>query len=183
MKPSAPISRKIATGSPFLLALGALRVEAPVVDYARRDVDVPRCNAEAQRPEAISRLGWRPESFEGAKKTAASMPPKLNVPVSAARIGPFAIATNAGELFVEWGIRVKKRSPFPHTVLCELTNHWAGYEPTAFAFQHEGYETLAGVNFVSLEGIQQLVDTAVEMLEELRNKDTGKSSTPLPSKP
>ena len=34
-------------------------------------------------------------------------------------------------------------------------------------FQHEGYETLAGVNFVSLEGIQMLVDTAVGMLEEL----------------
>lgn len=153
-------------------ARSAMSVEGPVaVDYARRDVDVPRCNAEAQRPEAISRLGWRPESFEGAKKTAEAMPRMLNVPVSAARIGPFAIATNAGELFVEWGIQVKRRSPFKHTVLSELTNHWVGYEPTAFAFQHEGYETLAGANFVSLEGIQQLVDTAVEMLEELAKKD------------
>lgn len=148
----------------------ALPVESPVVDYMRRDVDVPRCNAEAQHPNAISRLGWRPESFEGAKKTAAAMPRLLNVPVSAARIGPFAIATNAGELFVEWGISVKKRSPFPHTVLSELTNHWVGYEPTEFAFKHEGYETLAGVNFVALEGIQTLVDTAVEMLDQLWKK-------------
>ncbi|WP_395742203.1 hypothetical protein [Prosthecobacter sp.] len=148
----------------------ALPVESPVVDFMRRDVDVPRCNASAQHPNAISRLGWRPESFEGAKKTAESMPRLLNVPVSAARIGPFAIATNAGELFVEWGISVKKRSPFPHTVLSELTNHWVGYEPTEFAFRHEGYETLAGVNFVALEGIQTLVDTAVEMLDELWKK-------------
>jgi hypothetical protein len=152
----------------------ALPVEAPAVDYVRRDVDVPRCNAEAQLPQKIKRLGWRPESFEGARQTAASMPRMLNVPVSAARIGPFAIATNAGELFVEWGINVKKRSPFPHTILSELTNHWVGYEPTALAFQHEGYETLAGVDFVSLEGIQQLVDTAVELLEELAKKDIPK---------
>ena len=156
-------------------AKDALPVEGPVVvDYARRDVDVPRCNAEAQRAEAITRLGWRPEAFEGAKRTAAAMPRTLNVPVSAARIGPFAIATNAGELFVEWGISVKKRSPFPHTVLSELTNDCVGYEPTELAFQHEGYETLAGVNFVSLEGIQKLVDTSVEMLKELWERDAPK---------
>ncbi|MCX6911189.1 MAG: neutral/alkaline non-lysosomal ceramidase N-terminal domain-containing protein [Verrucomicrobia bacterium] len=149
-------------------AKGAIPIKGPIiVDYARRDVDVPRCNAEAQREDAITRLGWRPESFEGAKRTAAAMPRMLNVPVSATRIGPFAIATNAGELFVEWGISVKKRSPFPHTVLSELTNDWVGYEPTELAFKHEGYETLAGVDFVSLEGIQKLVDTAVELLQGL----------------
>ena len=150
----------------------AVRVEEPVVvNYARRDVDVPRCNAEAQRPETVTRLGWRPESFEGAKRTAQAMPRTLNVPVSAARIGPFAMATNAGELFVEWGISVKKRSPFPHTILSELTNDWVGYEPTEQAVQHEGYETLAGVNFVSLEGIQKLVDVSVDLLQELWKKD------------
>jgi hypothetical protein len=157
-------------------AKDAIPVEGPIaVDYARRDVDVPRCNAEAQRPEAISRLGWRPDSFEGAKRTAEAMPLTLNVPVSAARIGPFAIATNAGELFVEWGISVKKRSPFPHTIVSELTNDWVGYEPTELAFQHEGYETLAGANFVSLEGIRKLVDTSVEMLEELWKKENHKN--------
>lgn len=150
----------------------AIPVEEPVaVDSARRDVDVPRCNAEAQREAVITRLGWLPESFEGAKHTAEAMPRTLNVPVSAARVGPFAIATNAGELFVEWGIDVKKRSPFPHTILSELTNDWVGYEPTELAFQHEGYETLAGVNFVSLEGIQTLADTAVELLQGLWKKE------------
>jgi len=84
--------------------------------------------------------------------------------------GSLAIATNAGELFVEWGIEVKKRSPFPHTVLSELTNDWVGYEPTKLASEHEGYESLAGVNYVSLEGIQKLVDTAIEMLDELWKK-------------
>ena len=138
-------------------------------------MDVPRCPAEAQRAEAISRLGWRPESFEGAKRTAESMPRTLNVPVSAARIGPFAIASNAGELFVEWGITVKKRSPFPHTVVSELTNDGIGYEPTEAGCQHEGYEMLAGANFVGLQGIQTLVDTFVELLAELWKRGGGKN--------
>ena len=41
--------------------------------------------------------------------------------MNAARIGPLGIATNAGELFVEWGLSVKERSPFPHTIVSELT--------------------------------------------------------------
>lgn len=165
-------------------ARSAIPVDGPVaVDYLRRDVDVPRCNAEAQKPEKITRLGWRPEAFEGAKRTAESMPRIRTVPVSAARIGPFAIATNAGELFVEWGIDVKRRSPFQHTVLSELTNDWAGYEPTELAFQHEGYETLAGANFVALEGIQKLVDTAVELLDELWKKEGAQHSPSKAQKP
>lgn len=155
-------------------ARAAIPVAGPVVvDCARRDVDVPRCAAEAQREVSITRLGWRAESFEGAKRTAAAMPGTLNVPVNAVRIGPFAIATNAGELFVEWGIEVKRRSPFPHTVVSELTNDWVGYEPTELAFQHEGYETLAGVNFVALEGIRKLVDTSIDLLQELWQKNPG----------
>jgi len=146
----------------------ATLIEGPVpVACIRRDIEVHRSDPAAQREGAIARLGWRPEMFEGSKRRLAEMPEILSVPVSAARIGPLGIATNAGELFVEYGIDIKKRSPFRHTFVCELTNDAVGYEPTARAFHHEGYETLAGVNYVTLEGIQTLVDTAVEMLEEL----------------
>jgi hypothetical protein len=71
---------------------------------------------------------------------------------SALSLTSLAIATNAGELFVEYGISVKKRSPFPHTILSELTNESVGYQPTPLAFEHEGYETLAGVNFIAADG-------------------------------
>jgi len=142
----------------------ATPIEGPIaVGYARRNVRVPRRDPADQREGAIARLGWR--------DPRGVAPRSPDVPVNAARIGPLGIATNAGELFVEWGLSVKKRSPFPHTIVSELTNEWVGYEPTAQAFQHEGYEALVGVNFVSLEGIQMLVDTAVELLEELWEED------------
>jgi len=138
----------------------AIPIGGPIaVDYARRDVQVPRRDPADQPPEAIARLGWR--------DPRGAAPPMRDVPVSAARIGPLGIATNAGELFVEWGLSVKQRSPFPHTIVSELTNEWIGYEPTAQAFQHGGYEALAGVDFVPLEGIQKLVDTAVDLLQGL----------------
>jgi hypothetical protein len=138
----------------------AIPLEGPInVGYARRDVHVRRRDPADQREGAIARLGWRDPRGVAFRRN--------EVPVNAARIGPLGIATNAGELFVEWGLSVKKRSPFPHTIVSELTNEWIGYEPTAKAFQHEGYEALAGVNFVSLEGIETLVDTAVELLRGL----------------
>ena len=95
------------------------------------------------------------------------MEEQLLVPVNAARIGPFAIATNAGELFVEHGLTIKRRSPFPHTVVAELTNDLIMYQPTREAFEQQGYETLVGPNRVSMEGIETLVERAVELLQEL----------------
>lgn len=155
-------------------AKSAIPVEEPVaVGYARRDLETPLSDPMAQRDGAIARLGWRPESFETAKLNAAKGPRTRTAPINAARIGPLALASNPGELFVEWGIEIKKRSPFPHTFVCELTNDWIGYQPTPQGFEHEGYETLAGVNFVSLEGIQLQVDAAVELLEELWDQDGG----------
>ncbi len=151
----------------------ATKVEGPIaVGAARRNVKVPRRDPASQREGAIERLNWgagggRVDFFGPRKAWLASLPEQLEIPVSAARIGPLGIATNAGELFVEWGIEIKRRSPFPHTVVTELTNDSIGYQPDAHAFEQEAYETLIGANRVSLEGIRMLVDNAVELLEEL----------------
>jgi len=149
-------------------AQSARRVQEPVeIDYARRDVRVPRRDPASQADEAIARLGWRVEAFEAAGESVSRLPESRETPVSAARIGPLGIASNPGELFVEWGIDIKRRSSFRHTIVCELVNDSIGYEPTAAAFENGGYETLVGVNFVTLEGIEELVDTAVALLDEL----------------
>ncbi len=142
----------------------AIPVEGAIaVDYTRRDLLAPRRDPGTQREGALERLGWR-------HKPGGAPPRSPKTPVNAARIGPLGIATNAGELFVEWGIDIKRRSPFPHTIVCELSNEWVGYEPTEKAFKLEAYETLNGVNFVSLEGIRLLTDTAVAELEDLWKK-------------
>jgi hypothetical protein len=143
-----------------------------VVAGVRRDLAVPRRDPESQPAGAIERLDWGsgrswPDVFEPMLDHIRAMPTELSVPVSVIALGPFAIATNPGELFVEHGLAIKERSPFPHTVVAELTNDQIGYQPTRDAFQHQGYETLVGANRVSIEGIEMMVDTAVELLKEL----------------
>ena len=151
----------------------AIVVEGPVpVGAIRREITVPRRDPTDQPPEAIGRLNWggaggRADVFDRQADLVAAMPEELTAVVGAARIGPFAIATNPGELFVEHGLTIKRRSPFRHTVVSELTNDLIMYQPTRQAFAQQGYETLVGPNRVAMEGIEKIVDTAVELVEEL----------------
>lgn len=155
----------------------AKKVEgAIVVDAVRRDVSVPKRDPATQPPGAIQRLNWGggkhyEEVFEPLLEHVAHMPAHWITPVNAARIGPFAIASSPGELFVEYGFAIKQRSPFPHTVVAELTNDWAWYLPTKAAFEQQVYETLVGANQIALEGVETLADTAVDLLHSLWQVD------------
>jgi hypothetical protein len=151
----------------------AVLVAEPIrVDVVRRDVAVRKRDPATQPAGAIERLNWGgglhyEEVFEPLLDYVAGMPAEWVAPVSAARLGPFAIATNPGELFVEYGLQLKQQSPFPHTVVAELANDWAWYMPTRAAFEQQVYETLVGPNQISLEGIETLVDTANDLLQAL----------------
>jgi hypothetical protein len=147
-------------------AVSARCVEGPIeVGWIRREVSVARRDPATQAPEAIDRLRWPPNDgsrrdiFEPMLAYVASMPDPLTVPINVAHIGPFAIASNPGELFVEHGLTIKRGSPFKHTVVAELTNDFIVYEPTRAAFAQQGYETLVGANRVSMEGIDYIVNT------------------------
>lgn len=154
----------------------AIPVEGPIaVGALRREITVPRRDPADQPPEAIGRLNWggaggRADVFDRQAELVSAMPEQLTVVIGAARIGPLAIACNPGELFVEHGLSIKRRSPFPHTVVSELTNDLIMYQPTREAFAQQGYETLVGPNRIAMEGVEQIVETAVELVEALWNE-------------
>ena len=155
--------------------------EPIVVDGARLDPAVERRDPASQPEEAIGRLDWgggdsHPEVFEPMLDHIGALPDKIVVPVNAVRIGPFAVASNPGELFVEHGFTIKRESPFPYTAVAELTNDVILYQPTRDAFEAQGYETLVGANRVSIDGIEEIVRTAVELLDELSTVRPGISA-------
>ena len=139
------------------------------VGGVRRDLPVPRRPAANRSPDSGSRLRGGPGAavFDEMIGHIGAMPEELVLPVNAMHIGPFALASNPGELFVEHGLAIKKRSPFKHTAVAELTNDLILYQPTRAAFEQEGYETLVGANRVTIEGIEVMVDTASQLLDEL----------------
>lgn len=70
--------------------------------------------------------------------------PEVAVEVQAIQVGAAVFLANPSELFCEFGLAIKRRSPFPFTFVVELANGAVGYVPTAEAFQASGggYETV-----------------------------------------
>ncbi|MGM0494477.1 MAG: hypothetical protein ACQER1_16210 [Armatimonadota bacterium] len=89
-------------------------------------------------------------------------------PLICARIGDLGIATGAGQMFCEFGLDCKDRSPFEHTMYVSLANGNVGYVPTPEAIAGGGYEpTLCRGSKLAPEAGGQIVDAQVRLLEEL----------------
>ncbi len=63
----------------------------------------------------------------------------VTVPVTVLRIGDTAICTNPSELFCQFGLAIKQRSPARVTLISELAEGYVGYVPTPQAIRHGGY--------------------------------------------
>lgn len=77
-----------------------------------------------------------------------------------------AIVTLPGEIFVELGLELKRRSPFKNTIVIELSQQNAKYVPSRKAFREGSYET---INVLYVEGTgERFIETALECLHELK---------------
>ena len=74
------------------------------------------------------------------------------------------------ETFVETGLDLKKRSPFPQTMVIGLANGRHGYLPTPEQHKLGGYETWLGTNYVQENTSVILTNNLLEMLAELRKE-------------
>ncbi|WP_169977048.1 hypothetical protein [Tautonia rosea] len=82
------------------------------------------------------------------------------------RLGDVAIATNPFELFTEYGIRMKARSPALQTFVIQLAGP-GSYLPTAFAVQGGGYSAIVQSSEVGPKGGDELVERTVEAIKAL----------------
>jgi len=81
------------------------------------------------------------------------------------RLGDVALATNPFELYLDYGIRIKARSPAVLTLVTQLSCQHSGYLPTARAIKGGGYS--ADKYVVGPEGGRMLVDETVTRLKAL----------------
>jgi hypothetical protein len=70
-----------------------------------------------------------------------------------------------GEIFVELGLAIKKRSPFPNTFLVELANESIGYVPDRRSYAEGNYEP-ESARCAAGSG-ERLVEAALKLLAEL----------------
>jgi hypothetical protein len=83
------------------------------------------------------------------------------------RLGDIALATNPFELYLDYGIRIKARSPATLTFLVQLSCQHCGYLPTQKGVEGGGYS--ADKFVVGPKGGQVLVEETVKHLNTLWN--------------
>lgn len=95
-------------------------------------------------------------------------PEKVNAIMQAIQIGDLAIVGIPFETFVETGLEIKEKSPFPSTFTISLANGWYGYLPTPEHHELGGYETWMGTNYVEVEATRKITKRLFEQLESMR---------------
>ncbi len=147
---------------------GTLRIASRQVALAIREVteeQIDRARALLQQGEAADprERVYAQEALLVAAERRQS--PTVEAEVQVIAFGDIAFVGIPGELFVEFGLEIKRRSPFPHTYIAGMANGCAGYIPTRQAFAGGGYETrLARSSKLTAEAGEQLVVVALELL-------------------
>ena len=140
-----------------------LKIRRPTAEQIERAKAIVAMKDEAERAK-LPRLA---EPYARRTLSLTGGPEALNVPLQAMRIGDLAVCAIPFETLVEIGLDLKKRSPFPRTMVLGVTNGYNGYLPTPEQHKLGGYETWLGTCRVHEDSSVIITDHLLEMLGEL----------------
>ena len=98
----------------------------------------------------------------------------LSSEIQVISLGDIALVSIPGELFVEYGLEIKKKSPFVHTFIIGYANDYVGYIPTLKAFQEGGYEVRTGsASKLDPKTGEMITERVLQMLDRLQKGSEG----------
>lgn len=140
------------------------------------EAEVAEARAEAAKFAEVPAQRWNyrwhmgvVERYE-AQKSGAEQPYAMEL--HALRLGDVAIATNEFELFTDFGVQMKARSPAVQTFVIQLAASSYGYLPTERAVRGGSYSAVIQSSRIGPDGGQVLVERTVEAIDELWNSVT-----------
>lgn len=141
----------------------------PVVRHAQAQLDIPMREWDAWA-DLTEFKGGMLEFFEQSRADWPRMLREDNpVPIRlhVLRLGDAALCFNPTELYVEFGLAIKQKSPARTTLIAELTDGYWGYVPTPEAIRHGGYSALSASHTRLIpEGGWMIVETTRQLLAQ-----------------
>lgn len=131
---------------------------ADCLPLAKKDI-----RASADFRHAVTRVNIPPQAPPAAPFYTTD--PIAPIEFHVLRLGDIAIATNPFELYLDYGVRIKARSPAALTFLVQLSCQNCGYLPTEKGVAGGGYS--ADKFVVGPKGGQVLVEETVRQLNAL----------------
>ena len=143
-------------------------IELPVRAVTEAEVAEARSKVETLSKDPRNRrlVVWHQEVVDRYERQKAGPVDPFNMELHVIRLGDVAIATNAFELFTEFGIQIKARSRALQTFVIQLAGP-GSYVPTARAVRGGGYSAIVESNLVGPEGGQVLTERTVELINSL----------------
>lgn len=90
--------------------------------------------------------------------------PRMPIEINVLRLGDIVMATNPFELYLDFGMRMKARSPAIQTFLIQLSNGSYGYLPPYRSTLGGSYGAEPASTLIGPEGGQELVEKTLELI-------------------
>lgn len=191
LEPMEEIARKLdqVVASSYEVLKNRKISDIPLVHLVK-DIELPmrivseeeykQCLAEYQKYEkmiadhpekspaeiAFMGLGWNKyvcDRYEAQKKNPH---PMFKTQIHVLRLGNTIVCTNQFELFTDYGIQMKAKSPAEQTFVLQLVGNGT-YLPTVKAVRGGSYSAIIQSNPVGPEGGQVLVDQTVDLINKV----------------
>jgi len=171
----------LVAGETFRLLHEAEFYDNPTFIHTYEDLSIPVRLPDAKRLEWAHKLLARVDAGEDCNKWDRmfaygisllhknfSGNPMDILPIHAIRIGDVALVTQPCELYCQFGLDIKRRSPAPYTAVCGITDGYNGYCPTTSGILGGGYSG-EPINWCRLapDAGYRIVDVAARLLHKL----------------
>lgn len=156
MKTDVPLVHKVQT------------IELPRREVSREESveAAQRVQAQGKDPKNLWRVAWHQGVVDRFNRQQAGPVEPYKMELHVIRLGDVAIATNDFELFTDFGIEIKTRSPALQTFVIQLAGPGT-YVPTQKAVAGGGYSAVPESSEVGPGGGQALVERTVEAIQAL----------------
>ena len=136
-----------------------------IPEYTKKQVETAKINAKKESDHESS----TPEIREAMKvlRIQDRKGELIEAEVQTFGLGDVGIVALPGEIFVELGLEIKKKSPFKHTFILTLSNNSIGYIPNADAFDYGAYEV--EVSEIAKGQGERLVESSLGLLKKMKD--------------